>query len=297
MLGDWIIAIEGTEAGARAAMLLALVAALAHAILGALQKGRHDPWLSRGAVDIAGSLLAVPLVLFWVTLPSAELAILLPGSMLVHLAFKWTIAMAYSRGAFTAVYPIVRGTGPLVTVFFAWIVFGETFRAGQWAGVVILSGAIFGLAAISLAGARIDRAVMRSALALAVLTGIFTALYTVYDAYAIRTAHDPITFLAWFFLLEILLFPPLLWRRWRAAGPNLGGLALRGIVGALAAYVSFGAIFLATRLDKVGEAAALRETSVDLRRADRLALFSEGTNRPGCARVLMVGDCRRARFW
>ena len=37
----------------------------------------------------------------------------------------WVLAMAYSRGAFTAVYPIVRGTGPLVTVVFAGVVFGE----------------------------------------------------------------------------------------------------------------------------------------------------------------------------
>lgn len=39
-------------------------------------------------------------------------------------------------------------------------------------------------------------------------------------------------------------------------------MARRGIAGALAGLGSFGAVTLATRLDKVGEAAALRETSV-----------------------------------
>ena len=48
---EWILSIEGTPAGAQAALALALFSALAHATLGALQKGRHDPWLSRGAID------------------------------------------------------------------------------------------------------------------------------------------------------------------------------------------------------------------------------------------------------
>ena len=262
MLGEWILSIEGTPAAATWAMTLALIAAVAHATLGALQKGRHDPWLSRGAVDVCISIMALPMALFLVPWPSFDLWVLLPGALIVHVAFKWTIAMAYSRGAFTAVYPVVRGTGPLVTVGFAWIVFGETFNVGQWAGIALLSGAIFGLAAINLSAAKVDRQVAMAATGLAVLTGIITALYTVYDAYAIRTARDPFTFLAWFFTLEILGFPLLIWRRWPDARPILGPLFRRGVAGAIAAFISFGAIFLATRLDKVGEAAALRETSV-----------------------------------
>ena len=261
-MGDWVIAIEGTATGERAAMALALVAAFAHAALGALQKGRHDPWLTRGAVDICASLLSIPLILFVVPLPGRELAVLLPGVMLIHLAYKWVMAMAYSRGAFTAVYPVVRGTGPLATVLIAGVVFGEFFTGGQWAGVALLSGGIFGLAAYNLTRVDIDPVLLRAALALAVVTGVITALYTVIDAFAIRRAADPFTFIAWFFFLELFLFPPLLWRRWRASGEAVRPLFLRGLIGAVIAYVSFGSVFLATRLDKVGEAAALRETSV-----------------------------------
>ncbi|MEM0922534.1 MAG: EamA family transporter [Pseudomonadota bacterium] len=260
-MSAWILSIEGTPDAALAAMVLALVAALAHAILGAMQKGRHDPWLSRGVIDIAASLISIPLAIWAVPLPSWELVQLFPLMMLIHLAYKWVLAMAYSRGAFTAVYPIVRGTGPLATVMIAGIVFGEHFAPGQWAGVALLSGGIFALAAANLAVERIDPSRLRLALALAVLTGLIVALYTVYDAYLIRLAEDPFTFIVWFFMLEGVLFPLLLWRRW-ARAPGLPGLFLRGTVGAVIAYVSFGSVFLATRLDKVGEAAALRETSV-----------------------------------
>ena len=260
-MGEWIVALEGTDAGKTLALVLALVAAVMHATLGALQKGRHDPWLTRGAVDIWVSVLAIPAVLFWVAPPSRELWIVMPGVMAIHLAYKWVLAMAYSRGAFTAVYPVVRGTGPLATVLIAGVVFNEFFEPGQWGGVALLSGGIFALAAVNLRDATLDRRVLTAALGLAVLTGLITAAYTVIDAYAIRLAQDPFTFIAWFFLFEALLFPPLLWRRWRGAR-DLGGLFRRGLVGAVIAWISFGSIFLATRLDKVGEAAALRETSV-----------------------------------
>ncbi|MEO1493816.1 MAG: DMT family transporter [Pseudomonadota bacterium] len=260
-MGDWVLSIEGTEAGSRAAMILALVAAVAHATLGALQKGRFDPWLSRGAIDLCAAAMAIPLALFVVPLPGPELIVLFPAMMLIHLAYKWVLAMAYSRGDFTAVYPVVRGTGPLATVVIAGFVFGEHFTPGQWAGVALLSGGIFALGAYNLRKALGDLGRLWAALLLAVLTGLITALYTVYDAYAIRLAADPFTFIVWFFLLEGILFPALLLPRWRQAA-DLGHLFRRGIFGALIAYVSFGAVFLATRLDKVGEAAALRETSV-----------------------------------
>lgn len=242
-------------------MILALVAAVAHACLGALQKGRYDPWISRGAIDLCAAGLAIPLAIFVVPLPGPALIILFPTMMIIHLAYKWVLAMAYTRGDFTAVYPIVRGTGPLATVVIAGFVFGEFFTVGQWAGVALLSGAIFGLALYNLRHALDDFGRLRAALGLAVATGLITALYTVYDAYAIRQAVDPFTFIVWFFLLEGLLFPALLWPRWRVA-EDLGPVFRRGLLGALIAYVSFGSIFLATRLDKVGEAAALRETSV-----------------------------------
>jgi len=269
-LGDWILAIEGTPAGVQAAMALALFSALAHATLGALQKGRHDPWTSRGAIDIWAAILALPVALLLVPLPDAFLWLVLAGGWAIQTAYKILMAMAYSRGHYTLVYPIVRGTGPLATVVFAGVVFGETFTAGQWLGVLLLSGGIFGLAAINIRGVRAGRARLQAAVLLAVLTGISVAVYTTYDAYGIRISPDPFTFLAWFFVGDGVVMPLIALirhRRLAAAGrapewQGAGKLALRGLFGALAGLGSFGAVMLATRLDKVGEAAALRETSV-----------------------------------
>jgi drug/metabolite transporter (DMT)-like permease len=160
----------------------------------------------------------------------------------------------------------VRGTGPLFAVIGAGFVFGERFTAVQWGGVALLLGGIFGLALYNLRHVTVARDVLPRALSLAVLTGGFVALYTTVDAYGIRATADPFTFLAWFFMLDGLfsVMGPIMWARLRLMPlpPALGPLFARGFIGAVVAFLSFGSVMLATRLDKVGEAAVLRETSV-----------------------------------
>ncbi|MEQ9695736.1 EamA family transporter [Shimia sp. SDUM112013] len=262
-MSDWLTAIEGTPAGEQAALWLALTAAFLHAVFGALQKGRHDPWLSRGAIDAALVVISMPVALFMVPWPEGRVWGILVGAMAIHFVYKLGMALAYSRGAFTVVYPVVRGTGPLFTVVGAWIIFGESFAPLQWLGVAVLLAGIFGLAIYNLIHVETGRDTLIPALWLAVGTGALVAIYTTYDAYGIRATPDPFTFLAWFFFLTALDFPIIAALRWRnmAHRPPLRPLLWRGLAGALVAWGSFGAVMLATRLGKVGEAAVLRETS------------------------------------
>ncbi|OIP86933.1 MAG: multidrug transporter [Rhodobacterales bacterium CG2_30_65_12] len=262
-MSDWIGAIEGTAAGHQAALALALMAALLHALFGALQKGRHDPWLSRGAIDLAYGVMATPVALFVVPWPDASLIAFFGLVWLIHVGYKLAQAWTYTLGSYTVVYPVVRGTGPLFTVIGAGLVFGEHFTPGQWLGVATLVVGIYGLALYNLAHWQLGRDKLKPALAMAVLTGGFVALYTTVDAWGIRATPDPFTFLAWFFMIDGFFFPILAARRWLRMDtrPALGPLALRGLIGAVVAFFSFGAIMLATRLDQVGQAAVLRETS------------------------------------
>ncbi len=260
-MSAWVISLEGTPAGEQAALLLALLAAVLHAVFGALQKGRHDPWISRASIDAFAALYALAMIplLPW---PEPHMWPIFAGVWAIHLAYKILQAMAFSRGAFTVVYPVVRGTGPLFAVIGAGLIFGEHFTAGQWAGVGVLLAGIFGLAAYNLRHVTADRDTLVAALALAVVTGGLVAIYTTYDAYGIRASADPFTFIAWLFLVDGLTFPLVYARRlWRFPAADRAALLKRGAIGAVVAYFSFGAIMLATRLDKVGEAAVLRETS------------------------------------
>ena len=261
-MSDALRALTGTAAGHDLALVLALLAAVLHAVFGALQKGRHDPWLARAAIDASYGVMAAPFALFIVPWPEPWMWPIFAGAFVIHSGYKYLQAMTYARGAYTVVYPVVRGTGPLVTVIAAGLVFGEHFSPGQWGGVGLLLAGIFGLAGWNLVHVRLARDTLVAALGLALVTGVFVALYTTYDAYGIRATHDPFTFLAWFFMIDGVFMPVVtrhLWRRLPSS--ELVPLMRRGVLGAVVAWFSFGSIMLATRIDTVGQAAVLRETS------------------------------------
>ena len=69
---------------------------------------------------------------------------------------------------------------------------------------------------------------------MAVLTGCFVAAYTTWDAYGIRLAENPFTFLAWFFLVASLDFPFISYARYRrlADPPPAWPILKRGLQGA-----------------------------------------------------------------
>ncbi|MGB2196833.1 MAG: EamA family transporter, partial [Planktomarina sp.] len=217
----------------------------------------------RGAMDASYGLMALPFALFVVPWPEPHLWLILAGAWAIHTVYKVLQAMAFTRGAYTVVYPVVRGSGPFFTVIGAYLLFGEVFTVGQWLGVAVLLCGIFGLAVYNMRTVTLERETLGLALVLALFTGFFVAFYTTYDAYGIRVAADPFTFLAWFFVVDSWSMPivALVYARRKDIALARQGLLWRAPIGGLVAMASFGAILLATRLDKVGEAAVLRETS------------------------------------
>ena len=257
---EWITAIEGTETGRDAAMILAVTAAFLHALFGALQKGRYDPWTSRTAIDTGLLVLSAPVALFFVPWPDLSHWWIYAGMIAIHFVYKALMAATYERGAYTVVYPVVRGTAPIFTVLGAGAIFGEIFTVTQWLGVALLVAGLFGLSLYNMRKITVSRETLVPALGFAIATGLSVALYTTWDAYGIRAEPDPFTFIAWFFFLTAFDFPVIAWARgrWRRPDPALIRL---GLMGAVIGWGSFGSVMLATRLDSVGEAAILRETS------------------------------------
>ncbi|MGB3554143.1 MAG: EamA family transporter [Jannaschia sp.] len=256
----WLAGIEGTGAARTLAMVLALTAAILHALFGALQKGRYDPWTARTAIDMALAAISAPVAILLVPWPPLHLWWLFAGAVLIHFTYKVLMALTYERGAYTVVYPVVRGTGPLFTVLAAGSIFGEHFTGTQWVGVGFLLAGLFGLSAYNMAKVTVARDTLVPALCLAVATGMMVAVYTTWDAWGIRAVENPFTFLAWFFLLDGLSFPVVAALRGRLRRPD-PALVRLAVMGAFMAFGSFGSVMMATRLDSVGEAAILRETS------------------------------------
>ncbi len=290
-MGDLIVELSGTEAGEALAMVLALLSAMSHAVFGAINKSGSDPYLNRGAINISYALMAAPFVLFVVPWPSADLFKILFVTYFIHLLYEWLQSHSFAKGAFTVVYPIARGTGPLITALGALMIFDEQLNTHQWLGLGILSSAIFLLAFVNYREALASGqsvSGLREAVAAAFFTGVMIAVYTTVDAYGIRLADDPFTFLAWFFMLGGVGFPLISAYRWIKIDthPAVSDLAIRGIFGAIIGIISFGALMLATRLGKVAEAATLRETSIIFATGIGVLIFREKIRLPA---LLLIG--------
>ena len=220
---EWFLSIEGTSSGRTVAFVLAIMAAILHAVLGAMQKGKFDPWTSRAFIDINYCLLSLPFALFVFPLPEPEVWRVLCFGVMAHAIYKILMAMAFSRAAFTVVYPVVRGTGPLVTVLFAGVVFNEIFTLQQWIGITVLSTGIFGLALYNLWKIQGPREQLPLALIIALVTGVTVAIYTTVDAYGVRLSASPFSYLAWLFVLDGFIMP-IIWLGWKRKPEHIKAL-------------------------------------------------------------------------
>ena len=111
-------------------------------------------------------------------------------SGLLHVAYYVTLLRGYRHADLTVVYPLARGSGPLLSSMVAIAFLGEhisTLGAAGIAGVVL--GVFFIAGGPALLRPRSDpeaRLRLRRGLRYGVLTGVFIASYTVVDGYGVR---------------------------------------------------------------------------------------------------------------
>lgn len=236
---------------------LVLLAALMHAGWNTVLKlGQGERALTMAVVVGTGTLIAACIVPF-VDVPARESWPWLGASIAIHIAYFILLNQAYRLGDLSHVYPVARGTGPLLAAAAAAWIAGETLGGMSLLGVLLVSGGILSLALRRGAGADLP------ALGFALLTGVTIAAYTISDAMGIRAADSRLGYIAWLALLDGLPF--VAWAVWhhRAAIPGFlrhrSGPALLGGVMTFAAY---GLVLWAYSLGAIAPVAALRETSV-----------------------------------
>ena len=253
------------------ALALVLCAALLHATwnIAAKKAGGGDAFMVMGALMVG--VLWAPLAL-WLTWHEM-LALSLPqwgfvlATTLVHLGYYRTLLTGYREADLTVVYPVARGTGPLITVLVAVPLLGE--RPG-WLGalgVAAVCGGVFVLAG----GPRLLRAHgdarLRAGLRWGGLTGLFIAGYSVLDGYAVKVMLISPILLDW--LTNVLRLPFLLpghwrdWRRDRAALAQTWRTQWRyALVGALLAPMGYVMVLYALTMAPMSLVSPAREVSM-----------------------------------
>ncbi len=182
------------------AFLLGMGSAVTLAGANTFVKAAKDILGGRAVMAITSALLALPTA-FFVPLPEPQTWTILALSLPAHWLYQTALVRALSRGELSLVFPVMRGSAPLLTAIFAALALGEHLSALSIAGLVIASLAtvIFAVPEKNFGG---SRAVRTSALLWAIATGACVAIYNVIDAQGVRSGSSQWSFIVWLFLLD-----------------------------------------------------------------------------------------------
>ncbi len=285
--------------------LAVLAAAVTHATWNAIAHGIKDQLLAFGLIGAGGILVAIPLVILSPFPLSACWPYLL-ASIVIHVFYNLLLMRSYRYGEFGQVYPLARGTSPLVVTVLAAVFAAERPSAAQVAGVLVVS---CGLVLLVLAGRTGRRAAPRggsddgsgggagrggglgrAALVAAVGTGLTIAAYTTVDGLGVRLSGSSVAYIGWLMLLESLCVPA--WALARRRHVLLSGTSRRvlwsGLLAGGLSVLAYGLVLWAQTRGDLAPIAALRETSVIFGAVIGTVVFHEPFGRWRIAATLLV---------
>ena len=275
------------------ALLLVLAAAVIHASWNLITKrvGGGPPfiWLAAVLTVLFYGPLAVGVVLFTKPRLDAMALLFFGGSALIHLAYFLVLQRGYRVGDLSLVYPLARGSGPLLATSVAILFFGERPSALALFGALLVLG---GVAAL-LGGAKLREGLHnRQALGYALLTGLLIAGYTLWDKHAVSVLLlSPLLLDYSSNVGRALLLAPLAWRRWDAVR-ELWRLHRWSVIGmALLNPLSYILVLTAMITAPVSYVAPARELSILIATLFGATLLSEGDarRRLGAAGAMVFG--------
>jgi drug/metabolite transporter (DMT)-like permease len=221
-------------------------------------KGSENPLaLATRAVSI-GAVASFPvLAVVWLSQgrpglpPIGFLLAVISGGL--ELVYFISLSAAYQRGELSVVYPIARGTAPLLAVLVGLLLLGERLAGGAFLGVALLLVGIWAVRRPAPAG---------PALVPALLTGVMIAAYTSVDRIGVRLGPPWLYgWLLWFFEAGFLL----VYARLRgSAGLQLGSDVGRSVVVAVLMTGAYFLILFALSLAPLAIVAPLRESAIVL---------------------------------
>ena len=243
------------------AVVLGLFSAVTLAAANVSVKMGTDILVGRAILSASSALLVLPAI-FIVPLPDAPTWAALAVTLPAHYFYQMCLVRSMSRGDLSLVFPVMRGAAPLLTAFSALIFLGEELSALAWFGLVAATVAVVSFA-LPPKGVQIRDHPDKVALAWALATALGVSLYNVADARGVRIAPDPLTFIAWLFLLDPIgvVTTTLIVRR-NALTEALKMRWRYGVAAGALSVLSFGSALYAFSLIETAKVSALRETSV-----------------------------------
>ncbi|MGW5276588.1 EamA family transporter [Streptomyces sp. NPDC004044] len=270
-------------------VIAVLTAAITHASWNAIAHAIKDQLLSFTLISGGGALLGAVAACF-VPLPAAEAWPYLIVSAILHVAYMALLMRSFTLGDFGQMYPIARGTAPLVVTVLAAVFVGERPDGWATAGVAVACAGLVGVALWGIRGSQTRP--HRPAITAALATGLAVAGYTTVDGVGVRASGTSLGYIAWLMILEGLAVPAytLSRRRWQLAA-QLRPFAARGLLGAALSVAAYGLVLWAQTKAQLAPIAALRESSIIVGAAIGAVFFKErfGAPRIAAAGLMVIG--------
>ncbi|MBE0623975.1 MAG: EamA family transporter [Burkholderiales bacterium] len=209
------------------ALLLVVLAGLIHAIwnIAAKKAGGDVRFAAFSALLMMAIWAPLGLWLGWRAVPlwGAKEWALVTVSGALHVLYYIVLLRGYRKSDLTVVYPLARGSGPLLSSLVALFLLGERLTVPGALGVVAVVAGVFLIAGgpglFRSAQDQAKKARVRTGMAYGLMTGVLIASYTVVDGYAVKVVLMSPILVDYFgnFVRLVFLVPPLLFDRAAAA--------------------------------------------------------------------------------
>ncbi|MDC9596048.1 DMT family transporter [Xenorhabdus anantnagensis] len=240
-------------------LLSVLGAALLHASWNVLVKISADRFLGISIIVFFAGLISTA-GLSWVGLPTLSSLPWLVLSSILHIGYCLFLSRSYATGDLSQVYPIARGSAPLITVFLSWIILQEVLPPLGMLGIGLI---ITGIILIAFPKGKKSFQMDSRALIAALITSVFTACYTLSDGIGSRASDNALTYILWLFAIHGWSMGVIMYFKYRhKIGQNIRQFWKQGLLGGLMQLLSYGIVIWAMSHAPIVMVAALRETSV-----------------------------------
>ena len=239
--------------------LAVLFAAACHAGWNALIKVGLDPLSTTTLISLGAGLVALALVPL-VGMPASAAWPWLIASVIVHLCYFASLIESYRTGDLGQVYPIARGSAPLMTAAATTVFIGEKLSLIGWTGILSL---VAGVLLLSARGGRELAEVDRRAIGFALFTALTICAYSVVDGIGARLSTNPNAYSLWLFIgIAVVMLPYAIYRDGPDVIPAMRRFWRRGLAGGALQLLSYGIAIWAMTAAPIAIVATLRETSV-----------------------------------
>jgi drug/metabolite transporter (DMT)-like permease len=262
-------------------LVLALCAAFVHAGWNLILSHARDSEAATAVALAAGAVVFAPIAAATWQVDARALPYA-AGSAALELIYLGLLARAYQEGELSVVYPVARGSSPLLILIFSVVVLNASLQTASIVGICLVAG---GIVLVRGTGESARPRDLRMALAI----GVAIAGYTLLDKQGLKHAH-PLPYLELVVGIPALIYAPFLARQ-RGKAALRAEFNWSSVLAGLGMFGAFGLALAAIRLapsSALAAVQAVRETSVVIAVVLARLILHEQVTRPRLAGAAVV---------